>query len=161
MGYRVVAMSWEGQVFPWFIKHVPDKKGVRNEQRVIVDGAISGMNIKLMHDWVVEFTNYIGAGPGVLILDRLAVHINRAVNLRLQAHMIKVFLLPPQAGKYLSPCDHFFFAHLKGAMLFKDCSTTEAKQAAFFELCSNWDATNVIRNWDSCGWVYSERTQVN
>jgi hypothetical protein len=63
----VVALSWEGRVFPWFIHHVPQRTATQNGVKVVVQKAISGLNIELMRLSVQEFQSYIGPGPAVLI----------------------------------------------------------------------------------------------
>jgi hypothetical protein len=46
---------------------------------------------------------------------------------------IKPFLLPPQSGKHISPCDNSMFASLKSQIRKMDTSTTEKKKEAFLD----------------------------
>jgi hypothetical protein len=112
------------------------------------------MNIDLMKYWILDFCTYIGSGSSVLILDRLAVHTNRSIIAQLEAEGVKVFLIPSQGGKFVSPFDNFFFAHLKCKMVGRDCTTTELKESAFYDLCFHWSADGVVNSWVHCSWVY-------
>jgi hypothetical protein len=148
----VAALSLEGDVFAWFIRHVPEKTKKVNRTKIVVEPGISGMNINLMQQWVHDFHSYILDGPAVLLLDRLGVHINHQVNQILEALSIKVFLMPPQSGKYISPCDNFIFASLKRKMSKTDCSTTDLKEAAFRSTCANLSGDLVRTCWEHCNW---------
>jgi transposase len=150
----VVALSWEGLVFPWFIHHVPQRTGTQNGVKVVIQKAISGLNIELMRLWVQEFQNHIGPGPAVLILDQLSIHKNRIIMNHMTDADIKVFLMPGQTGKLLSPCDNFFFASLKREMNKHDCSNSMLKEAAFNEICIDFSPEKVINCWNHCGWEY-------
>jgi hypothetical protein len=150
----LVALSRKGQVFPWFFRHVPQKSVKRNGQQVIVRLAISGLNLELMQEWIEQFHLFIEDGPAVLLLDQLAVHKNINIRERLVGYNITVFLLPSQSGKWIAPCNNFFFASLKAELKKLDCRTSESKAIAFVHYCMTCQREKVINCWNHCGWVY-------
>jgi transposase len=150
----VVALSWEGRVFPWFIRHVNQQTRKRNGQKVIIREGISGINLILMELWARDFQLHIGDGPAILLLDRLSSHVNHKIIEMLNGFGITVFLLPPQSGKSLSPCDNFFFASLKAAMRKHDCSTTSLKEIVFHQCCYGLSPETVVSCWVESGWVH-------
>jgi hypothetical protein len=155
----VVALSMEGKVLPWFIRHVPQRTSKQDGQQVVVQHGISGMNLQLMGMWIEQFKNSIGDDPAVLIFDRLAIHMNRDICRLMESLCIKTFLMPPQSGKMIAPCDNFFFATLKNMMAKVDCSTTDLKEAAFNHLCINFPPETVLNCWKHSGWRYPGDTQ--
>jgi hypothetical protein len=122
---------------------------------VVVQKGISGMGTEQMKEWTEGFIARSGNGTeSVLMMDRLQAHRNPGVLGSLRQAHIEPFLLPPQTAKLISPCDNSFFASFKARLRTMDTSTTEAKKAAFNEICREYDPEEVKRYFRHCGWEF-------
>ena len=153
----VVAISADGSVNSFFIKHVPQRTQTINGQRTIVTRGVSGMGLSQMDQWVTHFgSTHSEAEKSVLLMDRLKSHTNQKIVSRLEnEYNIKVFHFPPQGAKYASVCDNSFFSTLKNRMSKKDTSTTEVKEKTFKELCSAFEPSIIQNYWRHCGWGWN------
>jgi hypothetical protein len=95
-----------------------------------------------MLDWSEEFVGRVGS-------DR-----NKQVMAQLERGNMHVSLLPPQASKYVSPCDNSFFAALKVRLGHMDTSTTIAEKAALQEVCRDYPSEMVVGFFRHCGWEF-------
>jgi hypothetical protein len=106
-----------------------------------------------MKQWTQGFVErHKEDGASVLMLDRLWCDGNREVLRTLEEANIHLFLMPPQTAKLISPCDNSFFASLKARLGKLDMSTTEAKKAAFLQLCDQYNTDVVLHYFAHCGW---------
>jgi hypothetical protein len=113
------------------------------------------MGTKQMLEWSAAFAErHADQGDSVLILDRLGCHRNRQVLKTLEDGHLHRFLLPPQAAKLVSPCDNSFFASLKARLREMDTSTPEAKEAAFKQVCVEYDPEMVRHYFSHCDWNF-------
>jgi hypothetical protein len=149
----MVALSAAGEVDAQFIAHRRQVTSRRGGQTVVTRKGISGMGSEQMTQWAQGFAERHGQeGQLVLMMDRLGCHRNRDVQERLREARIEPFLLPAQSAKFISPCDNSFFSSLKARLRTMDTSTSTAKEAAFLQICREYDPETVRAYFAHCGW---------
>jgi hypothetical protein len=71
---------------------------------------------------------------------------------RLREAHIEPFLLPPKSAKLISPCDNSFFSSLKAWMRTMDALRAATKEAAFLQVCQEYNPETVKAYFAHCGW---------
>ena len=151
----VVTLTADGTLDAVVIEHVAAKTKRENKQTIILERAIKGMG----KDQMMQRAQGFGLRPGaanqrsVLILDGLGAHKGSQVKEILNAYNIEVFITPPQAAKFLSPCDNTFFSSMKARMARLDTSTREKKIAVFRPVCAEFPPSMILNFYRRCGWA--------
>ena len=78
----IVAISADGIIYSEFIKHKREKTRNENGKKVVIENAISGMNIEIMKKFASNFGTKFGNPTikTVLLFDNLRAHLNNEVN---------------------------------------------------------------------------------
>jgi hypothetical protein len=81
-------------------------------------------------------------------------HYNRMMLRQWESEYVHPVLFPLQASKKISPCNNLVCASLKARLRKMDPSTPEAKEAAFHQICSEYDPETVQHYFSHCGWTF-------
>lgn len=145
----VATISAAGQkLAPYWIESKPAK----TSKGKTVQKAISGMNEKIMLDYIDTIIKPNSDQIGLLLLDALTAHRTPAVQKKLTALGIQFAFFPPDLHQQLSACDNAFFAEFQRRYnALCDCKPHLSKRARAEEAYHSVPAKHVKNYWNKTG----------
>jgi hypothetical protein len=153
----MVALNTAGRIDAELLEHQKEVTRKENGRTVVIKKGVSGMGTERMLRWSVGFVDR-HPGDHVLRMDPIGCHRNKEMIATLETGGVYPFFIPPQASKYISPCENSFFSSMKARMRNMSTGMTKEKKAAFEMLCAEYPQEMVRHYFHHCGWHWQTRT---